>query len=81
MAEEVKVSKGTDKKEKAAAARANFSKFFKDIRSELKKVIWPTRKQLINNTVTVLFACLFVGAIIWVVDAGLNYLLQLILNT
>ena len=26
-------------------------KWFREMRSELKKVIWPTRKQLINNTV------------------------------
>ena len=27
------------------------AKWFREMRSELKKVIWPTRKQLINNTV------------------------------
>ena len=28
--------------------------FFKDFKAELKKVVWPTRKQLINNTVMVI---------------------------
>ena len=44
-------------------AAANESKF-----NKLKKVIWPNRKQLINNTVTVLVSCLLVGALLWIID-------------
>ncbi|MFZ5989374.1 MAG: preprotein translocase subunit SecE [Bacillota bacterium] len=73
MAEDVKVSKAANTKDKLV-------RFFKDIRSELKKVIWPSRSQLINNTLTVLLMCLLVGALIWVIDAGLNVLRQLIYN-
>lgn len=51
--------------------RKNFVKFFKEVRSELKKVIWPSRTQLTNNTLTVLLSCLIVGLIIWLVDMGL----------
>ncbi|MCX7711745.1 MAG: preprotein translocase subunit SecE [Clostridia bacterium] len=65
MADEVKVSKFN-------MAKKNTTKFFTEIRHELKKVIWPNRTQLINNTVTVLAACLVVGALIWVVDFGLE---------
>ena len=41
--------------------------FIKGVKSELKKVVWPTRKQLINNTVLVLllvvaFAVIILGA-------------------
>jgi preprotein translocase subunit SecE len=46
----------------------NIGKFFKDIRGELKKVIWPTRKQLVNNTISVLITCFAVGIIIWIAD-------------
>lgn len=53
---------------KLAAIRKNLVKFFRDVRTELKKVIWPTREQLTNNTVTVLLMCLIVGAIIWAAD-------------
>ncbi len=42
--------------------------FFKEIRSELKKVIWPSKSQLINNTLTVIAFCIVVGAIIWIAD-------------
>jgi preprotein translocase, SecE subunit, bacterial len=59
---------GASKTSKLEKARKNFTRFFKDIRTELKKVIWPTRQQLFNNTVTVLLTCLVVGAIIWIAD-------------
>jgi len=45
-------------------------KLYREVRAELKKVIWPNRTQLINNTATVLMFCLIVGVIIWVADAG-----------
>jgi len=64
---------------KAAVARRNIVRFFKEIRTELKKVIWPTREQLVNNTITVLLATLVIGAIIWVVDFGLTKIVELTL--
>jgi len=51
-------------------------KFVAEVRNELKKVIWPTWEQLVNNTVTVLLACLVIGAIIWLADYGLTVLLK-----
>lgn len=42
--------------------------FFKGIFSELKKVSWPSGKQVFNNTVSVLVFCLVVGAVIWIAD-------------
>ena len=44
-------------------------KFFRDIKNELKKVIWPTRDQLVNYTLTVLLFCLIFGIVIWISDA------------
>lgn len=79
MAEEVKVSKVEKKKEgflKRAAGK--FSKYFKDVKNELKRVIWPTRSQLINNTITVLILCFIVGVLIWLVDLGFGALSSLI---
>jgi preprotein translocase subunit SecE len=56
--------------------RKRFVKFFKDIRNELKKVIWPTKDQLINNTITVLMVCLLVGAVIWISDEVLTKVVE-----
>jgi|LSQX01.2.fsa_nt_gb preprotein translocase subunit SecE len=77
MAEEVK---GASAKGKFSNTRIKLVRFFKDIKSELKRVVWPSRTQLINNTITVLLTCLLVGSIIWVVDAGLNVLRNLVLG-
>ena len=49
-------------------------RLYKEIRAELKKVIWPNRTQLINNTATVLAFCLVVGGIIWIADFGFTKL-------
>lgn len=42
--------------------------FFKDFKAELKKVIWPTPKQLINNTVAVITIVLIIAIIVFVLD-------------
>lgn len=67
-----------ERAKKSKNAKGRFLKFFRDIKSELKKVIWPTKTQLINNTITVLVICLILGAFIWGLDYGLNLLRRLI---
>ncbi len=42
--------------------------FFKDFKAELKKVIWPTSKQVANNTVAVITIVLLTAAIVFVLD-------------
>ena len=42
--------------------------FFKDFRAELKKVIWPTPKQLLNNTVAVISIVLITAVIVFALD-------------
>ncbi len=44
-------------------------RFFKEVKSELKKVVWPTRKQVVNNTLIVIASVLIIGAVIWIFDA------------
>lgn len=52
--------------------------FFRGIMAELKKVTWPTRKQVVINTLSVLAFCLVVGLIIFLCDTGMTYLMSLI---
>ena len=42
--------------------------FFKDIKGELKKVTWPSFKQVRNNTLIVIVCVLIIGAFIWILD-------------
>ena len=44
------------------------SKWFREMRSELKKVVWPTASTTAKNTGTVLLCSLAVGACIWIFD-------------
>lgn len=64
----------------AATKRSRFIGFFKDIFQELKKVTWPTKEQLIKNTVTVLTVCAIIGLIIWMFDWGLSALVNAVLK-
>ena len=73
-----------EKNEQAAAAKADkpkkdakkskpgffarIGKWFREMKVELKKVQWPTKKQTINNTVVVIVCCIVVGICIGAFD-------------
>lgn len=46
----------------------NKKSFFKDFKAELKKVNWPTPKQLVNNTIAVITIVIITAAIVFVLD-------------
>lgn len=53
---------------KKVRKKSRIARWFREMRSELKKVVWPTPKQIKNNTgiaVVVMIAC---GVVIWAVD-------------
>ena len=54
--------------QKEAKSKKDKKHFFKDFKAELKKVIWPTPKQLVNNTVAVITIVLITAAIVFVLD-------------
>ena len=58
------MSKDTNKKEK----KEQKNNFMKELRAELKKVTWPSRKELISNTITVITITLIIAAIVFVLD-------------
>ena len=65
------VKKETTKKaasKKEAAKKDNKKSFFKEFKAELKRVSWPTPKQLFNNTVAVISIVLVVCVIVFVLD-------------
>ena len=43
-------------------------KFFRELRSELKKVVWPTMQQVLKNALIVVGCVLVVGVFIWLFD-------------
>ena len=67
----VKVPEGKAKNKKEKKKRKNrIAKWFREMRSELKKVVWPTPKQIMNNTIIVLVIMAISSAVVWVCRSG-----------
>ena len=43
-------------------------RYFRELRSELKKVVWSTPKQVLKNALIVVACVLVVGAFVWLFD-------------
>lgn len=56
------------------------SGFFKGVRSELKNIVWPTKKQAINYTFAVIVISIVISLFVWGLDMALRYLMSFILS-
>ncbi|MCI6609369.1 MAG: preprotein translocase subunit SecE [Ezakiella sp.] len=69
----------------ATEANANVKKnsklatYFKGVKVETKKVVWPTRKTLVNYTTVVIAVSIVISLITYLLDLGIGYLYQLVL--
>lgn len=52
------------------------AKWLREMRSELKKVVWPTRKQLTHNSILVTILILAVGTFVALLDWGIGSLVK-----
>lgn len=64
----------------SSASKKRVSSYFKGVRAELKKVIWPTKKELINYTGVVILISSMVSLVVWVLDLGIHQILSLIIK-
>lgn len=48
--------------------KGSMKNFFKGVKSEIKKVNWPNKKELTNYTVVVLAICAIMTIVVWVLD-------------
>lgn len=85
MAKEKDTAVAANKQAKAMAKasgkpKKSIVKYFKDARSEFKKVVWPSRKQVVNNTIVVIVCMVVSGIAIWALDTGFVSLLKLMLG-
>ncbi|WP_312094760.1 preprotein translocase subunit SecE [Aminipila sp.] len=60
--------------------KASIGDYFKGIKTEMKKVIWPTKKELGSYTAVVLFTCAFFAVGFWLIDLGILSALKAILG-
>ncbi|NLC44553.1 MAG: preprotein translocase subunit SecE [Clostridiales bacterium] len=70
--------KETAKKPVTKKKRPGIVKYFRGVVSEVKKVSWPSRKELINTTIIVVSFILIFSVIVGLIDLGLGTLLELI---
>jgi preprotein translocase subunit SecE len=54
--------------------------FFREVRAELKKVTWPSRKETIASTSVVLITVIMVAFFLGIVDLGLSRLVRIFLD-
>jgi len=54
--------------------------FLREVKVELKKVAWPSRKQTIGSTAVVLILVFIISAFLGIVDMGLSSLVRFVLQ-
>ena len=87
MAEEKKVNAAPAKAVTAVKkddAKPGFfkrvAKWFREMKSELKKVVWPTPKQLLNNTVVSVVVMVASAIVLWGFDMLASGLVHALIN-
>ena len=61
------------KEKRKIRGKNRIAKWFREMRSELKKVVWPTPKQIVNNTFVALTVMAISAIAIWALDqVGIN---------
>ena len=70
----------SENKNSKANIFSRIAKWLRELKSELKKVQWPTAKQTVNNTVIVIVCVIIVGVFIWLFDALASGVIGAILN-
>ena len=58
--------------------RNRIAKWFREMRSELKKVVWPTPRQIVNNTFVALTVMACAAIVIWALDVASGQIFEAI---
>jgi preprotein translocase subunit SecE len=61
-------------------AEMNPAKFIREVRQEVSKVTWPTRKETVMSTVMVLFLVVLAAVFFYVVDSVIGWAVRQILG-
>lgn len=62
-----------------AKKKGKLRTYFKGVRSELKKVVWPNRKALVNHTGIVVLISLIISLLVWALDLIIHWILSFII--
>ena len=86
MSEQENKNLETVKAEKPAEKKENFfvrtgkriAKWFRELKSEAKKVVWPNGKTVLNNTLVVIIMVVIVGVFVYLLDFTFGFIRDLI---
>lgn len=59
---------------------ARISKYFRDVKGEFKKIVWPSKKQVWNNVAVILAMVLIFALLTWGIDYIFAFLRDLLLK-
>ncbi len=79
VAEEAK-SKKDKTAAKPKAKKGGLIQKIREVKSEFKKIIWPTLPAVVRNTLVTLAMCVLVGIVVFVIDFALAALVDLMLS-
>jgi len=60
--------------------KSGFLAYLRGVRQELKKVVWPTRDELLTDTAVVFAVCAFFALLFWGIDTGFLAILKGVLG-
>ena len=61
-------------------AARRVKKWFRDLKSEAKKVVWPNGKQVFNNTLIVIVCIVVIGLFVALLDTAFGFIRGLIID-
>ena len=61
-------------------ALGRIARYFRELKSELKKVVWSTPKQVLKNALVVVGCVLVVGVFVWLFDYASQFLINSFIN-
>ena len=72
--------KGKKDAEKKQNIFARIAGWFKDLKKEFKKVVWPDRKKVFNNTLVVLCVVVIGSVVVGLLDSGFVHLMKFLIG-
>lgn len=60
--------------------KGSFKDYIKGVKTEMKKVVWPTRKETVSYTLVVIAVCALFALFFWLIDTGVLAALKAVLG-
>ena len=60
--------------------KGQLKEYFRGVKTELKKVVWPTKKETYKYTVIVIAVCAAFAILFWLLDTGVLLFLEQLLK-